>query len=459
MALSANTTWEVRTGGNDTNGGGFVTGAAGTDYSQQDAKNTVGNDISTTDAVANGTTTLTSATANFQAAIVGNIIYLEGGTGTLAAARYQVTARASTTSITLDKTVAAGTGITMNIGGAFASLAAVGQFSSPGGPVDNNRIFVKAGTYTVTTTSSNVPNGCFNKNTVLHIEGYQTTRGDLGTPPLIIANGVITSFTLIALSGTMGNIININVNGNSRSSSRGFTLGNTAIIYKCRAINCTNGGFFSAGGQCYAVFCSATGCSSSPVFKDLNCFGCVAFGNTVTAFSSSNAINFIDRCIAYNNSGASTDGFSYAGTTIQYINCVAYNNGQHGFSLNGNTVSCINCVAEANVGTGFFNAGSRVGLLFNKCAAYNNGTNFDIGASLFNINQSPVTGTGSFFTAPGSGDFSLNATAGAGAALRAAGLLGVFPEGLTTGYLDIGAAQHQDAGGGGGSGGEHSAVF
>ena len=52
MALSANSVFEVRTAGNDTNGGGFVTGAAGTDYSQQDAKNTAGSDISTTDAVA-----------------------------------------------------------------------------------------------------------------------------------------------------------------------------------------------------------------------------------------------------------------------------------------------------------------------------------------------------------------------------------------------------------------------
>jgi len=62
-AISVNSVFEVRTAGNDTNGGGFVTGAAGTDYSQQDANNTVGADISTTDAVAAGTTTITSITA------------------------------------------------------------------------------------------------------------------------------------------------------------------------------------------------------------------------------------------------------------------------------------------------------------------------------------------------------------------------------------------------------------
>jgi hypothetical protein len=56
MALNAAVVWDVRTTGNDTNGGGFRAGAAGTDYSQQDAKNTAGNHQSTTDAVANGTT-------------------------------------------------------------------------------------------------------------------------------------------------------------------------------------------------------------------------------------------------------------------------------------------------------------------------------------------------------------------------------------------------------------------
>jgi hypothetical protein len=47
------------------------------------------------------------------------------------------------------------------------------------------------------------------------------------------------------------------------------------------------------------------------------------------------------------------------------------------------------------------------------------------------------------FTNAAGGDFSLNNTAGGGALLRATGYPGVFPGGTTTGYLDIGAAQHQ----------------
>jgi len=144
MALSLNTVWEVQTGGNDTNGGGFVTGASGSDWSQVAGKRTGGDvtDISTTDGVANGTTTFTSATANFDTTIVGNIIYLQGGTGAIAATRRQVTARASTTSITLDASVAASTGMTLNIGGALLSPGIASLFAT----ILGMYVYIKAGT-------------------------------------------------------------------------------------------------------------------------------------------------------------------------------------------------------------------------------------------------------------------------------------------------------------------------
>ncbi len=55
-----------------------------------------------------------------------------------------------------------------------------------------------------------------------------------------------------------------------------------------------------------------------------------------------------------------------------------------------------------------------------------------------------VTGSGSFFTSAATGDFSLNTTSGRGAAARAAGTPGAYLSGTTTGYTDIGGAQHQD---------------
>ena len=64
-----------------------------------------------------------------------------------------------------------------------------------------------------------------------------------------------------------------------------------------------------------------------------------------------------------------------------------------------------------------------------------------------------VTLSGDPFTNAASGDFTLNATASAGAAARAVGapasILGV----TGAGYPDIGVLQHQDAGGGSTGGG------
>ena len=60
MALAAASVVEVRTAGNDTNGGGFVTGASGTDFSQQDAAQ-----CTATDLVLVTTTTATSAITHF----------------------------------------------------------------------------------------------------------------------------------------------------------------------------------------------------------------------------------------------------------------------------------------------------------------------------------------------------------------------------------------------------------
>ena len=59
---------------------------------------------------------------------------------------------------------------------------------------------------------------------------------------------------------------------------------------------------------------------------------------------------------------------------------------------------------------------------------------------------SDVTLSGDPLNAPGSNDFTLNNTAGEGALCRAAGFPGALLSG-GTGYLDIGALQHQDSGG------------
>src|SRR5262249_43334312 len=120
MALNAAIEWELRpTNGSDTNGGGWKRGASGTDWSQQNAAQ-----YSVTDAVTNGTTTITSATANFGTDVVGNVLYIQGGTGSITAGWYEITSRTNTTTIVVDRStgLTTGTGATLNIGGALKTL-------------------------------------------------------------------------------------------------------------------------------------------------------------------------------------------------------------------------------------------------------------------------------------------------------------------------------------------------
>ena len=114
------------------------TNAAGTSTSSIfESPTSGGSNISTTDAVANGSTTITSATANFNASIVGTAIELSAGSGSLTAAWYYVTAFTNSTTVSVDRVVPSGTGISMSIGGQTivipsgdANLLAVDTFAN-----------------------------------------------------------------------------------------------------------------------------------------------------------------------------------------------------------------------------------------------------------------------------------------------------------------------------------------
>jgi hypothetical protein len=175
----------------------------------------------------------------------------------------------------------------------------------------------------------------------------------------------------------------------------------------------------------------------------------VAHDNTIGGFSVSSSEGCI-RCIADTNTGASSDGFLANGNYTIFVNCTAYNNGRHGINASSASTHVENCLAESNGGYGI-TAISANNVIIVLCGTYNNtsgGINTGTGLACWSIN--PITGSGSFFTNAAGQDFTLNATTGAGASARAAGYPGVLDIG-GTGYLDIGALQHQDPVGGGGS--------
>jgi hypothetical protein len=434
MALAAATVLEIRTTGSDTNGGGFVTGAAGTDWSQQDAAQ-----YSVTDGVTAGTTTITSATANFGTDVVGNLIYVAGGTGSVAAARYQITARTDASTITVDRStgLTAGTGVTLKIGGALASPGMAGGT----GLVSGGKVHQKAGTYTVTSASTNVTNGCVSLDLNFEWTGYQTTRNDNGTKPIIIADGVITTFTFFTV-GSSGNaqINNLELNGNSRTSSRGIaTAGaiNDTVIHRCTGKNFTNRFILFSSRDSRAIGCYATGCSTASVIDSGILIGCVISGNTITGSTNPEAaIN----CIFANNTGASSDGVNVQQNGQAIVNCTCYGNGRHGVNIAANVVheTVINTLSYGNTGTGFNTYHARVTPSLYNCAAGGNGTDYDTDyATAAKVNCLSAI-VDPFVNAAG-GDFAI--TSDQGGSLYAAGLLGAFPTIATTGYQNIGAVQ------------------
>ncbi len=462
MAISASTVWEVRTTGADTNGGGWVAGASGTDWSQQDAAQ-----YSVTDGVTAGTTTITSATANFGTDVVGNIIYVQGGTGSVVAGWYQITARTNSTTITVDRStgLTAGTGVTLKIGGAIATINTLATIF-----VASNKAFVKtSGGYTSTATitfaQTCVPNNAVTQSRLI---GYTTTRNDRGKAVLTLSTN--TGLTGLNFTGNGWFVENIHVNCSSLGTSTGITLGTFSTICSCKVSNFTVKGLNLTPGQSVAVANEVTGGGSSAtaaisLTNQVNIHWNYVHDNACPGIVTVSLPNVITHNLIVNNTGASSDGINFQGLygTVIMGNTI-HGSGRHGITqtnsyLMGGIIR--NNILTSNGGYGIKGAvsvGNSANIAYDGNVYWNNtsgarnnmddtATNAINGVNAY-TNTLDVTLTGSPYTNTAGGDFSLNNTAGAGAACRAAGYPGVMPGATTTGYLDMGAAQSQSVGGG-----------
>lgn len=302
MAINASTAWEVRTDGNDTNGGGYssAVAGAGTDYSQQASAQ-----LSVSDGACSGTTTLVSVTGGFTSAMVGNCVYLSSGPGW-----YQITGYTDTNTVAIDRAGPSASGMTVNVGGA---LATPGRLSNL--PASGNRCWIKSGTYTITTSTPG-PSGPYyqSSNIAVVLEGYQTTRGDEGQSPVLSA-GSVGSVTLwrMACTNQRSHFRNLTADANGQSAVYGFQYNGAQLRapYLCKAIDCV-GGFFFTG----SVSCFTDNCVSGFVSRDH--YYSYASGSTNYGFSANLAVN----CIA---SGCAT-GFGNLDFALGvHSACLAYN--------------------------------------------------------------------------------------------------------------------------------------
>lgn len=439
MALSANTVFEVRTTGNDTNGGGWVTGTSGTDWSQQDAAQ-----YAVTDGVTAGTTTITSATANFGTDVVGNVMYVAGGTGAVVATWYQIISRTNATTVVVDRStgLTAGTGVTLNIGGAFASPGVLSNANLLGASVASQRVWIKSGTYTLTTATDG-PSGPLlisGFDTGVTLEGYQTTRGDRAARPLIHAGSVTgISNHVIRFGGQRcGNVINMEYDANNGTGNTGG-FGSALLFYRCvvRNVSVTNGVGFTAAS---ALRCASINCNNG--YATSVCYYCIADG-CVNGWgqASSGAFNIAMNCT----------GTGFAMQSSRHSNSIAYSC-LNGFNQAAGAAAgapiCVNNIAYGCTQYGYRTDATRALITIN-CAGGSNTS----GNSLNTLDDNLIVLTADPFTNAAADDFSTNTTAGGGALLRAAGIN--WGDGFTynqTNYQDVGVFQHQDTGGGGGTG-------
>ena len=475
MALSVSTLWEVETGGVDTNGGGFVPGSGGTDYTQQAAAQ-----ITVADAVANGTTTLTSATAAFAAGHVGNLIYLAGGSGSLTATRRQVASVTNATTIVVDALVATGTGITLNLGGALLTL---GELSSATrGMVAGNRAYVKSGTYAISaavTFAQSVGNP--NNATVpTELVGYKTTRGDVAfgvnasSRPLITVNG--SSFNALTFSSGGWEIRNLVVGAGTANPAIAINLsGNYVNIANCAVTTYAQYGIYANQSYTSVQSCEVTGgvtgatvgvYSGQSSTSVVGCYVHDGAGSGVQAAGSGT----VSHNVIANMTGATSDGIAVQTASQVFLNTI-YSVGRHGCSVasayHGSLSIKGNVFAKCG-GYGMTNlagAGVAARREWDGNAYYSNTSgdrnNFDdttvnpVNAAAPYTNVLDVLSgavTVNPFTNAAGGDFTLNGTANGGALLRGTGAFNAWPNLTQVGYRDFGAIQHQDAGGGGPTG-------
>ncbi len=429
-AFSAATAWDVRTTGNDANGGCFQVGATGTDRSQQDAPY-----ITYTDIVVGGTTTQGTSVLNpFDATSPGNCAKIVSGAG-CTVQWVQVVSVAGSTA-TFDKSLGTAASVCSgNYGGGMLTIA------TPNGlAVTDNSIYIKSGTYTLTAEVL-VPS-----NIWLRFIGYNATHDDMGTRPLVTTATNTTNLFRLNSSNT-SQFININMSNTAsgtRYSAVSSVSGNTSMTINGVLIDGT--GLFS-NTSTYPIYVINSEIKNSTgdgivAVASVYIYGSWIHdnvGNGITLGSNNRDIlsASITRSIVSNNVIGLYNATANSNNFIQESAFV--DNSSHGISLTTPYhYSMVNSIVYSNGGYGVTLSASGLASIQQTNAFGDNTSgnlnNLAVGAGQIALTANPFAS---------STNFALNSTAGGGALLKATGVPAAFPGGTTTGYPDVGPVQTQ----------------
>ena len=303
--------------------------------------------------------------------------------------------------------------------------------------IARNTIFIKNGTYTISTASTNVSGGTLDTTVAggMVVIGYQTTRtaANTGTRPILQVAAALSNCRIFKGSATTG--VNLELDGNLQTNSS--VADATAVnFFRCIFRNFTADN--ASAGR--IVGCLATGNSAAQFAGGVINYACEAYGNTATH----GCFPLVRPCVLTSKRIRGN---------VPFFNCVAYGNGGDGFDVSDSRM-VVNSYAEGNTGYGFRLNNIGPNVLFIGTGGFNNTLGLYSNSTFSAVGN--VTPTTSVFTSAAGNDFSLNNTATGGALLRALGYpLTTFPRGTTATQMDIGASQVVPTGGSGGG----SAVY
>lgn len=437
-AISAGMQWDVRTTGDDANGGGFTLGASGTDFSLQDAAQVAFTDL----VIGVATAELTSAASPFGATSPGNVINVTGGVG-CTTGRYAISSVAGSTA-TMDRSVGVATSTcTGNLGGGLLTIAEANAVN-----VHGNTVNIKSGTYTFTSKVTVTQNVIW--------RGFQTAHGDdTGVRPLITTatnSTVLVEPSTAAITDHQLSLININFS--NTAATRAAAIAGAASDKNLvnitsaefdgfqNALDGDNNGvdFFNLSN---VLVENSVENGARLKEKGLACSFCTFQNNggaAVEVRANDVHVNFHNSLLTDNGGGGIVTAvsaaylFSVVGTTI------ANNTGDAiSFTPNQGAVqaSCgvAGSIIYGNSGIGINMQVAQNGI---TCAGQYNAFGSNGGGNFANIAGTPnqITLTANPFTS--ATDYTLNSTPGGGVLLK--NLPFTWPGGTTSGTISAGGA-------------------
>lgn len=464
-AFSQKTAWDVQTGGNDLNGGGFDTSktSPAVDRSQSTSPYIT---FDGTTCTATGTSatptvlTISGCTPAPSPADIGNIVNITGGTH-FVAGRYAITAQSDST-WTLDRNAAdgtAGTAMIGRMGGALATVStAMGMFASAAGGVADMTIYLKSGTYG---PYGNINTSITSSQGFNRLSGYLAAHGDApsGTDRPVIqfntgggGNGFSVSVSTggwiyenLILDGTGTNTVVV------AASNTNFILTNTTIRNSTATCYLSTGSIGMSRSEisgckgAYAISAGAGYYSYNWLHDNIN--------STAVVSTSGTGGTFVGNLLT-NNSG---QGLRISSPVVIVGNTFYRQGTASVYMLSSTPMSSVYNNLFACSGTYGIDSVSSPAQTVNQWVDYNgyhantSGTTHYLVPGSHDVSlgaSGTACATNNPFVAPvssGAGDWTLNSTLGTGAVLRAAGFPQTLAGTTAKGYPDIGAYQHADS--------------